>query len=83
MDRNESRNSEHINNTETNIDHHSDYYINLHICSMNIQGLKKFENDRVFMNYCKGFDPVVCRRHGKGISMILIILLTVIRILIP
>ena len=58
MHNNDSRNIEHINNTETNIDHHNDYYNNLHICSMNVQGLKKFENDIVFKNYCKGFDLV-------------------------
>ena len=38
-------------------DHHNvTNYINLQICSMNVQGLKKFENDHVFFNYCKTFD---------------------------
>ena len=30
--------------------------VNINICSMNVQGLKKFENDPVFKNYCKAFD---------------------------
>ena len=31
-------------------------YINLQICLMNVQGLKKFENEYVFFNYCRMFD---------------------------
>ena len=30
--------------------------INLHICSMNVQGLHKFQNDQVFLNFCIRFD---------------------------
>ena len=30
--------------------------INLHICSMNVQGLHKFQNDQVFLNFCSTFD---------------------------
>ena len=32
--------------------------INLNMCSMNIQGLHKFQNDNIFLNYCTSFDIV-------------------------
>ena len=30
--------------------------INLHISSVNVQGLHKFQNDQVFLNICNPFD---------------------------
>ena len=29
--------------------------INLHICSMNVQGLHKFQNDQVFFEFLQSF----------------------------
>ena len=33
-------------------------FINLNICSLNVQGLKKFEDDDNFLNYCRNFDLI-------------------------
>lgn len=33
-------------------------YIEYNICTMNVQGLKKFEDDQYFLNFCRKYDII-------------------------
>lgn len=51
--------SQHANNT-VNLDDNitNPKFTNFNICSLNVQGLKKLENDNNFLNYCRKYEII-------------------------
>lgn len=62
LSNNNNANDNQFNNNSNNINvsdnQFTSNYIELSICSMNVQGLKKFEGDQTFLNFCRKYDII-------------------------
>lgn len=62
LSNNNNANDNQLNNNSNNINvsdtQFTSNYIELSICSMNVQGLKKFEGDQTFLNFCRKYDII-------------------------